>query len=44
MKFIFQKPEILYENKNKVQVSNFLDVRIILHEENSVETMFITNH
>ena len=44
MKFIFQKPEILYENKNKVQVSNFLDVKIILHEENSVETIFITNH
>ena len=44
MKFIFQKLEILYENKNKVQVSNFLDVKIILHEENSVETMFITNH
>ena len=38
MKFIFQKPEILYENKNKVQVSNFLDVKIILRDENSVET------
>ena len=32
------KPEIIYENEKKVQVSNFLDVKIILHEDNSVET------
>ena len=38
MKFTFENPEIIYENENKVQVLNFLDVKIILHEDNSVET------
>ena len=38
IKFAFEKPEIIYENKKKVQVSNFLDVKIILHEDNTVET------
>ena len=38
IKFTFEKPEIIYENKKKVQVSNFLDVKIILHEDNTVET------
>ena len=38
IKFTFEKPEIVYENENKVQVLNFLDVKIILHEDNSVET------
>ena len=38
IKFTFEKPEIIYENKKKVQVSNFLDIKIILHEDNTVET------
>ena len=38
LKFTFENPEIVYENENKVQVLNFLDVKIILHEDNSVET------
>ena len=38
IKFTFEKPEIIYENEKKVQVLNFLDVKIILHEDNSVET------
>ena len=36
--FMFEKPKIIYENKKKAQVLNFLDVKIILHEDNSVET------
>ena len=35
IKFMFEKPEIIYENEKKVQVLNFLDVKIILHEDNS---------
>ena len=38
IKFTFEKPEIIYGNKKKVQVLNFLDVKLILHEQNSVET------
>ena len=38
MKFTFEKPKIVYENEKKVQALNFLDVKIILHEDNSVET------
>ena len=38
IKFTFENPEIIYENEKKVQVSNFLDVKITLHEDNSVET------
>ena len=38
IKFTFEKPEIIYENEKKVQVLNFLDVKKILHEPNSVET------
>ena len=38
IKFTFKNPEIIYENEKKVQVLNFLDVKIILHEDNSFET------
>ena len=38
IKFTFEKQEIIYENEKKLQVLNFLDVKIILHEDNSVET------
>ena len=38
IKFTFEKPEIIYENEKKVQVLNFLDGKIILHKNNSVET------
>ena len=38
MIFPFEKPEIIYKSNNKVQVSSFLDVKTILHEENPVET------
>ena len=38
IEFTFEKPEIIYGNKKKVQVLNFLDVKLILHEQNSVET------
>ena len=38
IKFPFEIPEIIYENEKKVQVLNFLDVTIILHEDNLVET------
>ena len=38
VKFMFEKPEIIYENEKKVQALNFLDVKIILHKDNSVET------
>ena len=38
IKFKFENPEIIYGNEKKVQVLNFLDVKIILHENNSVET------
>ena len=38
IKFTFENPEIIYENEEKVEVLNFLDVKIILHEDNSVET------
>ena len=38
VKFIFENPEITYENEKKVQVLNFLDLKTILHEGNSVET------
>ena len=33
-------PKIIYENENKVQVLNFLHVKIILKEGKSVETDF----
>ena len=38
IKFTFENPEIIYEKEKKVQVLNFLDVNIILHGDNSVET------
>ena len=38
IKFAFEKPEIIDENVKKVQVLKFLDVKLILHEDNSVET------
>ena len=38
IKFMFENPEIIYENEKKVQALNFLDVKIILHKDNSVET------
>ena len=38
IKITFEKPEIIYENEKKVQVLNFLDIKIILHGEHSVET------
>ena len=38
IKFTFEKPEIIYENEKKVEVLNFLDAKIILHEDHSVET------
>ena len=37
-KFTFENPETIFENEKKVQVLNFLDVKIILHQDNSVET------
>ena len=36
--FTFEEPEIYYINQNKVQTLSFLDIKIILHEDNSVET------
>ena len=36
IKLTFENPEIIYENETKVQVLNFLDVKIILLEKNSV--------
>ena len=38
IKFTFKNPEIIYENEKKIQVLNFLDVKIILHEDNSSKT------
>ena len=38
IKFMFENLEIIYENEKKVQILNLLDVKIILHEDNSVET------
>ena len=38
IKFMFENPEIIYESEKKVQVLNFLDVKIILHKDNSVGT------
>ena len=38
IKFTFENPEIIYENEKKVEVLNFLDIKVILHEDNSVET------
>ena len=36
--FTVENPEIVYENKKKVEILNFLDVKIILHQDNSVES------
>ena len=36
IKFTFENPEIIYENETKVQVLNFLEVKTILLEDNSV--------
>ena len=38
--FTYEKPEIIYESEKKLQkkVLNFLDVKITLHEDSSVET------
>ena len=38
IKFTFEKPEIIYENEKKVEVLYYLDVNIILNEDNSVKT------
>ena len=38
IKFAFGSSETIYENKKKVKVLKFLDVKIIWHEDNSVET------
>ena len=38
IKFTFENPDIIYENEKKVQALNFLDVKIILLKDNSVET------
>ena len=38
VKFTFESPEFIYENGKKVRVLNFLDVKIILHKDNSVES------
>ena len=38
IKFTFEEPKVINENKKKRQVLNFLDVKIILHEGNLVET------
>ena len=38
IKFTFESPEFIYENGKKVRVLNFLDMKIILHEDNSVES------
>ena len=38
IKFTFETLKIIYENEKKVYVLNFLDVKIILHEDNPVET------
>ena len=38
IKFTFENPDIIYENEKKVEVLNFLDIKIILHKDNSVET------
>ena len=38
IKFTLENQEMIYDNEKKVQVLNFLDVKIILHEDNSVET------
>ena len=37
-KFRIEKPETVYENQKKVQALNILDVKKILHEDNSYET------
>ena len=37
IKFMFENPKIIYESEKKVQFLNFIDVKIILHENNSVE-------
>ena len=38
IKLTFEKLEVIFENEKKVQVLNFLNVKTILHEDNSVET------
>ena len=38
IKLTFEKRKIIYENEKKAQVLSFLDVKIILHEDSSVET------
>ena len=38
IKFTFEKQEIIYKNEKKVKIFNVLDAKIILHEDNSVET------
>ena len=38
IKFTFKKAEIIYENDKKIQVLNFLDIKVILHEDMTVET------
>ena len=38
IKFTFEKLDINYENEQKVEVLNFLHVKIILNEDNSIKT------
>ena len=33
----FEKPEMIYENEEKVQILNSLGVKIIWHDDNSVK-------
>ena len=37
-KFTLEESKIIYENEKKMQVLNFIDGKIILHKDNSVET------
>ena len=37
-KFTLEESKIIYENEKKIQVLNFIDGKIILHKDNSVET------
>ena len=37
IKFMFENPKIIYKSEKKVRFLNFIDVKIILHENNSVE-------
>ena len=38
IKFTFEKSEIVYQNGKKTQILNFLDIKVILHEDSTIET------